>query len=334
MGEEKQMSANVQVAAEPSLKAVVHLINKPHSEPPLPKWAKVTENSLVIDKPSLTYDEWVELFRLLVSRDKKRQWVIGDALVEAESRFGDDAWAQEIDPNEEVEKEEEGGETYRQYMQVSSRIPSGSRLPLSWGHHQAVAYLPADRRDHWLKRAMDEGLRRNDLRRAARREKNQAERKARKTTRKQELELIHSEEAQEYFDKYLEALQLLEENIPKGLPSARMMNHAQQGQVKWQRNRTIEGDSNAIVEMFAGKEGTEGVYRANDSDISVWLNRNSYFMGDYDLDDRLALMVEKKMLDIVDREEARQEGRRGGMDMVYQLNPDYQARLEEEAESF
>lgn len=314
---------------EPSSQPAVVSILKPQPEKPLPKWVKCTDVSLQIDKPDLKFEEWAEVMSQLFKRDRRRQWEIGDGLVVGEGKFGEECY-QVVDELDEAEKDEEGSETYRQYMQVSSRIPAGSRLPqLSWGHHQAVAYLAPERRDYWLKKALDEGLKRHDLRRAARREKNQAERKARKTTRKQELELIHSEEAQAYFDQYAEALQMLEEHIPKGLPSARMMNHAQQGQVKWQRNRTIEGDCQAIVQMFDGKEGTEGVYRANDSDISVWLNRNSYFMGDYDLDDRLALMVEKKMLDIVDREEARQEGRRGGMDMVYQLNPDYAASLED-----
>lgn len=312
----------------PNNGGVVQPINKPLPDKPLPKWVKTTDVSLVIEKADLTFNEWSDVMSQLFKRDKSRQWEIGDGLVIGEAHFGEDCYQVVED---ETEKEEEGSETYRQYMQVADRIPFGSRLPkLSWGHHQAVAYLKPERRDYWLKRALDEGLKRYDLRRAARREKRAEERKVKKTTRKQELELIHSEEAQAYFDTYLDALKMLEENIPKGLPSARMMNHAQQGTVRWQRNRTIDADCAAIVEMFAGKQGTAGVYCANDSDISVWLNRNNYFLSDYDLDDRLGLMVDKKMLDIVDREEGRQEGRKGGMDTVYQINPDYMSKLEDE----
>lgn len=303
----------------------------PLPEKPLPKWVKVTDVSLVIEKENLGFDEWAEVMGELFKRDKKRQWLIGDGLNIGESEFGD-TYTQVVDPTEEAEKDEEGVETYRQYQQVACRIDAGSRLPnVSWGHHQAIAYLEPDRRNYWLGRLATEKISRYDLRRAVRREKRQQEKKSgKRQPRVKEMDLIHSEEAQAYFDKYLEALKMLDENIPQKLPSARMMDHAHQGQVIWQRNRTIEADCDAIVEMFSGKEGTTGPETANDSDISVWLNRNGYFISDYDLDDRLDLMVDKKMLNVLSVEESRQDGRRGVMISLYELNADYAATLDED----
>src|SRR6185369_2948130 len=137
------------------------------------------------------------------------------------------------------------------------------------------------------------------------------------------LQPIQSEEAQAFFDAYIEALTMIEEGIPKGLPSARMMNHAHKGHALWQKNRTIDADCTAIVEMFKGEKGMQGVYRATDSEISVWLQKNGYFMSDPDLEARLELMVEKQMLEIVDREQSRQVNRRGSMGDVYRLSPKY-----------
>ena len=323
----------VQPLQESPKLAVVQPIDKPRPEQELPKWAKCTAVSLVVEKEDLTYDEWVNLFELLKSRDKKRQWIIGDALVLGESVFGE-TFSQVLDPKEEDEKDEEGGETYRQYMQVASRIESGSRLPkLSWGHHQAVAYLPKELRDEWLRKAVDENLKRSQLRAVARkffRQQEKARRAARQAKSPAESMPIQSEEAQAFFDAYIEALSLIEEGIPKGLPSARMMNHAHKGHALWQRNRTIGTDCMAITEMFKGEKGMQGVYRATDSEISVWLQKNGYFMSDPDLEARLEYMVEEQMLEIVDREESRQAGRRGSMGDVYRLCPKYQAELEED----
>lgn len=99
--------------------------------------------------------------------------------------------------------------------------------------------------------------------------------------------------------------------------------------MQWQKARTIETDCQAIVEMFSAKEGTVAIETATDSEISVWLNRNGYYMSDCDLDDRLELLVEKKMLDIMTPEQGRQEGRRGVMLQLYRLNPDYADSLED-----
>ena len=323
------------IESDLELDSNVVVIQTPTPEKPLPKWVKCSDVALVIEKPNLTFEEWQSVMNDLFKRDKRRQWLIGDGLNIGEAEFGD-PYLQVIDPNDEAEKDEEGGETYRQYQQVACRIPAGSRLPnVSWGHHQVVAYLEPDRRDYWLNRLATEKISRHDLRRAVRREKRQSDKQNTKQRQPKvkELDLIHSEEAQAYFDQYLDALKMLDENAPQHLPSAHMMNHSQQGQVSWQRNRTIEEDCLAIVEMFSGKEsvvGVAGVERASDSDISVWLNRNGYFMSDYDLDERLDLMVDKKMLDILTIEDSRQENRRGVMGDIYRLNPDYAASLEDE----
>jgi hypothetical protein len=308
--------------------SVVEPIIIPKPEAELPRWAKVTPVSLVIEKKNLTFEEWQSLFEQLKSRDKKRQWIIGDALVQGREHFGEDAY-QVIDPNEEAEQEEEGGETYRQYMQVADRIPPGSRLPvLSWGHHQAVAYLPPEMRDQWLTKAATEGLKRSDLRKVARKFFRQQEKKTRKL--RIDTKPIHSEEAQAFFQAYMDALTEIEEAIPRGLPSARMMNHAHKGHALWQKNRTIETDCAAIVEMFSGSAGTEGVERASDGDIALWLQKNGYFMSDPDLEDRLEHMVEQKMLEVKSVEESRQDGRRGVMVDLYALHAAYEAKLDQE----
>lgn len=291
--------------------------------PDFPKWCKRTEVSLsIVGRPSL--DEWRQSFRILSLTDKASPWHIGDSLNDAEGLYGEECY-QEIDANEELEREANSGETYRQYQQVACRIPRGSRLPpLSWGHHQTVAYLEPERRDELLHLALTERLTRDELRKIVRRE--QTKKAKAKKVKVSEVELIHTETAQAYFDACLDALKMLEEHVPENLPSARQLNHAQQGQVLWQKARTIEKDCLAIVEMF---DGIPGTYLATDSDISCWLIKNSYFITDADLDDRLDYMVGHEMLRIADREDSRQEGRRGSLDTVYELHPKLIAKMKD-----
>lgn len=266
------------------------------------------------------FEQWEHYGRKLQLAERGIQWAIGDWLV-----YGENHWPDKYDQAVEITGYKEG--TLMNYATVARAIPPGPnsrrRESLDYTTHVEVASLKPDEQEKLLAKAAGEGLSTRRVRREAEKIKRAGK------PRPNETDYVLDGEARTYLDGFMESLIEQEEKIPSGFPSLRMMNHAYRGQVQWQKNRTIETDCLAIVEMFSGKEGTAAIERATDSDISVWLNRNCYFISDCDLDDRLELMVEKKMLDVMTPEKGRQEGRRGVMLQLYRLNPDYAEALED-----
>lgn len=100
----------------------------------------------------LTFDELADVLAALGTIERSRQWWVGDALVYAERRFGEDTFSQlaealELEPH-----------TLTNYRYVSSSVePSRRRDDLSWSHHAEVARLTPARQKSALTKAADEG---------------------------------------------------------------------------------------------------------------------------------------------------------------------------------
>lgn len=280
---------------------------------------RFTPTGLVIS-PRVTFDEWTHYGRKLQIAERGIQWALGDWLI-----HGENHWPDKYDQAIEWTGYKEG--TLMNYATVARAIPGGDnsrrRELVDYSTHVEVASLEPEEQEQILAKAAGEGLSRNRVRREAEKVKRA------KKERKEETEWVLDPTARAYLDGYMDELVVQEGDMPSGCPSLRMMNHAHVAQAQWQKNRTIQADCLAIVEVFQGDEGTEGTERASDSYISTWLNRNGYFMSDFDLDERLELMVEKKMLDRLSPEDCRQEGRRGVIPDIYALNEDYAASLED-----
>lgn len=280
---------------------------------------RFSPTGLQIDE-GVTFSEWEHYGRKLQIADRGIQWALGDWLI-----HGENHWPDKYEQAVEFTGYREG--TLMNYATVARAIPGGPdsrrRELVDYSTHVEVASLEANEQERILARAAKENLSRNTVRREAEKVKRASKPKPNET------DFVLDANARIACDDYMDKLTELEEAIPSGFPSLRMMNHAHRAHANWQKNRTIETDCAAIVEVFRGEEGTEGTERATDSYISTWLNRNGYFMGDCDLDDRLDLMVGKKMLDAHSIEESRQDGRRGVMNHIYALNEDYAISLEE-----
>lgn len=309
-----------QAVRQPPIEPEVALVSQNDEAGPLDEPGfKFTPTGLTITE-GVKYDEWERYGRKLQMAERGIQWAIGDWLV-----YGENHWPDKYEQAVEITGYKEG--TLMNYATVARAIPPGPnsrrRELVDYSTHVEVASLPEEDQDRILAKAAGEGLSRNRVRREAEKVKRANKPRANET------DYVLDALARTACDEYMEFLVLAEEKIPPGFPSLRMMNHAHRAQSLWQKNRTIEEDCQAIIEMFSAKEGTVAIETATDSEISVWLNRNGYFMSDGDLDERLELMVEKKMLDVMTPEQGRQEGRRGVMLQLYRLNPDYAATLED-----
>lgn len=124
-------------------------------------------------------------------------------------------------------------------------------------------------------------------------------RKQERESKPSELVFIHTPEAQAYLDKCEKALFDLTSEIPDNVPSLRILNSRQREQIQWQKNRTVEGDCAAILELFTGtgKKGFIQVQYANESEIWNWLYLTNRIIDDPDLDDRLEMMSQCSRLE-------------------------------------
>jgi len=271
--------------------------------PNFPKWCKRTEVSLKLERDELSFKEWAAVFDTLRKNGKSHQWQIGDHLNLGESWFGED-YTQVIDPNEELEREEDSGETYRQYQQVSCRIEIGRRLPkISWSHHQAIAYLERSIQDYWLERLATERISLRALRKALR------EAKAMEVEHVSDLAVLQDPEVRAWLEADIQRQRDEEPNIPVQASFLRNMMHARIGQAQWQLDRTVEGDCLIVREAVKELLGSA-------DQIFMWLQNRNYFMSPPDLDDRLDLLVGQGRIKET-QEEGRKKGQKGGMKTVY-----------------
>lgn len=266
-------------------------------------------------EPNVKFPEWENYGRKLQLADRGVQWAIGDWLL-----HGENHWPDKYDQAVEVTGFRE--QTLLNYVTVARAIPDYRRRELvDFSTHAEVASLPENEADRILAQAAgDPRVTRDVVRKEAQRIKRRLKQNP------SELELIHDPEVREFVGIYIDSLKDWEKTIPPKAPFLRNMLHAHIGQAQWQLDRTLSTDCDAILEMFEGVAGGEGVYRATDDDIFQWLQKVGYFMRDPELDERLQYMLEHKMLQLVSCEGSRQEGRRGTMLDLYELHPDYLAK--------
>lgn len=265
----------------------------------------------------LSFDHWDRIGRQLQMADLAVQWWIGDWLNYGEARYGE-KYAQAV---EDFGRKKQ---TLMNYAYVACHIEISRRREIvDFSTHAEVASLkPADQ-EKVLAKAAKEQSSRNMVRREVEKIKRESKPKLKET------DYVLPADVRACLDEYMgELARFEEEHLMPGWYSLELMIHSHGKDALWQRNRTIETDCAAIVQMFTGDDDAPGAERASDSEISVWLAHAGFFISDSDLDDRLALMVEKKMLDVVSVEESRQDGRRGVMIDLYRLNADYAERRE------
>jgi hypothetical protein len=267
----------------------------------------------------LKYDHWERIGRQLQLADLAVQWWIGDWLNFGEHHY-QDKYAQAV---EEFGRQKH---TLINYAYVARSIPESRRRDaVDFSTHAEVASLKPEDQEKVLAQAAKEHLSKKSVRREADRIRRASKPKPIDT------ELVLSKEARTYLDEYIEELSRLAERIPEGCQSIESMVYWQGHRAQWQKNRTRQTDYDAIAGLFSFEEGTCGIDRASKADIIAWLDKCSFFMSESELDERLDLMVEKKMLTVESVEDSRQEGRRGTMIDLYAIHPDYEAKLENAA---
>lgn len=265
----------------------------------------------------LSYDHWERIGRQLQLAELAVQWWIGDWLNYGESRYGE-KYAQALEETGKAKK------TLMNYAYVAKAIETSRRRDVvDFSTHAEVASLKPDEQEKLLAKAAKEKLSRGTVRREAERVKREGRPKP------QDSELVLSKEGREFVDYYMQELARLAEDVPEGCPSIESMVYWQGHRAQWQKNRTRQADYAAITQVFSFEEGTAGLVRAKRDEISAWLEMCGYFMSEAELNERLDLMVEKKMLEVKSVEDSRQEGRKGLMVEIYALHPDYESQLED-----
>ncbi len=271
------------------------------------------------------YDEWEFVGRKLASADRSVQWWIGDWI-----RHGEKAYSEKY--SQALELTGLKKQTLMNYAFVCGAFKETSRRreDVDFSTHAEVAGLPASEQDKILdKAAGNPRISSRDVRKEAKRTKKRLK------LIPDEIEIIHTEEVQNFLDGYVEVLKGLDEHVPESAVFLRSMLHAHIGQAQWQKDRTIEADYDAIIESFQS-----GVYTQTEDDIYGWLIRSGYFMSDPDFEERLSTMCRHSVLKdqarkehrqhmcdckpvhkmlIKDKQGGRKEGQKGDMVDVYEL---------------
>lgn len=264
----------------------------------------------------LHFDHWTRIGRQLQLAELAVQWWIGDWLNYGESHYSEKY-------TQALEETGRAKQTLMNYAYVAKAIDTSRRREVvDFSTHAEVASLDPEDQERILARAAKENFSRKRVRREA-----DAIKRA-KRPKPLDDEYVLSSDAREFLDAYAVELARMAEEIPTGSPSIESLVYWQGHQAQWQRNRTRQTDYTAITELFSFDEGSPGMERASRADISAWLDKCGYYMSESELDERLDVMVEKKMLEVKSVEDSRQEGRRGSMIDLYALHPDYEASLE------
>lgn len=131
---------------------------------------RADEVSLTITDPDLPYETWEALGRFLGSIDRRSRWYIGDWLNFGEAIYGEQA-SQGVEATQAErynEAERITGLDHGTLMNVASicgRVArSRRRKELGFWIHAEVAALEPDEQVEWLEVALQEGLKRNELR--------------------------------------------------------------------------------------------------------------------------------------------------------------------------
>jgi len=141
----------------------------------LEKIGVVSQTSFVLTS-EISFDQYEAVLSMLgalhaYGKQLQEQscWLIGDALSYGEKVYGETyaqaSLATGLAP-----------QTLANYNSVCSRIPRSQRRPkLAFSTHAEVAYLEPKERATWLKRAVDNGWKRSDLRAARKEDREQEE---------------------------------------------------------------------------------------------------------------------------------------------------------------
>lgn len=261
-----------------------------------------TEVSLTIER-GMEFDLWERLVRSLERAEQGIQWYLGDALNYGEQEYGE-KFSQVVDAHKRT------GipiDTLRDYQRVAFQVKDDVRTSsVSWSVHREVAGLkPAKQRIVLAKAA------------AARLTKRETAKEVHRIKRaegleKTEIVVLQTPEVKKWLSSLHGALKEHEPSVPSSAPFLRNMIHAMLGMVVWQQGRTVEGDCDAIMELF----DNEGLYSATDCEIFGWLNSRGYFMRDPELDERLESLCEQRRLKYV-QSGGRKDNQRGDMTWVY-----------------
>lgn len=239
---------------------------------------------LVID-PDVTYEEWERYGRKLQLADKGIQWALGDWIVFGENH-PDSTFRERA--SQAVEFAKRKVKTLQNYATVAKAIDKSRRRDsdeVDFSTHAEVASLPEDEQEKILARAADD-MDYSTLH--ARRDAKRVKRKLKLIP--DEVDLIHAPEVQEYLDKYIDGLHLMDEAVPSNALFLRNMIQSHIAQAHWQKERTVEGDYEVIQEAVEETLGPE-------DEIFMWLINRGYFMSDPDLDERLETLALHSILD-------------------------------------
>jgi hypothetical protein len=118
----------------------------------------LSQIGLRLRDPHLPISEFTDLCWTLGQAHMALRFAIGDAIVQGEALYGEEAFQ----AFEALQLSEDARQEYRR---VSERVPmSRRRKGLSWSHHRAVAALEGPEQKEWLRRAEQEGLSHHALR--------------------------------------------------------------------------------------------------------------------------------------------------------------------------
>lgn len=116
----------------------------------------LTATSLTLPE-NISGDEMEAVFSMISAARDSLQWVAGDAIVHAETIFGEEAY-------QYIEALKISEASRAQYVRVATRIPPARRIgTLSWSHHREVASLEPEEADRMLRAAAANGWARNRL---------------------------------------------------------------------------------------------------------------------------------------------------------------------------
>lgn len=99
----------------------------------------------------------------------------------------------------------------------------------------------------------------------------------------------------------------------------------------WQRERTVETDCAAIMEIFTAEEGMELPDCVSKNYIQAWLNLRGRLMNKNELDERISTLQTLHMLTDFSRKKSKGPTQRGVVTPVYAPCDDYMALLEDVA---
>lgn len=118
----------------------------------------VTDTSLVLNNPEMTFEQFEALGVFFYRVKRATSWWVGDWINHGERLFGDLVY-------QAVDDAGLHPETVKQYRHVCEKIPRSRRVEkLGFGHHVLVCNLEADQQTHWLREAVRNKWRENDLR--------------------------------------------------------------------------------------------------------------------------------------------------------------------------